>query len=149
MDIEVKPGYSEHTTLTFAQRGNEAEGHKASNLVIHFKQAAHPFLRRKENDLIYTHSVTLEQALLSEPVKIKALDGRQIIATIDEIITPQTIKVVEGEGMPIADSPTTDALRSLTGAGQLPKGNLLIRFDIQFPKKISNHHKQAIIEILR
>jgi hypothetical protein len=51
--------------------------------------------------------------------------------------------------MPIADSPTTDALRTLTGAGQLPKGNLLIRFDIKFPKKISNNHKQAIIEILR
>jgi len=34
-------------------------------------------------------------------VKIKALDGRNIIATIDEIITPQTVKLIEGEGMPI------------------------------------------------
>jgi DnaJ-class molecular chaperone len=76
MEVEVKPGYSENTTLTYEQRGNEAEGHKPSNLVIHFKQAAHSFLKRKNNDLIYTHSVTLEQALLSEPVKIKALDGR-------------------------------------------------------------------------
>ena len=149
MDVEVKPGFSEHTTLTYTQKGHEAEGHKPSNIVISFKQAAHPFLKRKDNDIIYTQTVTLEQALLSEPVRIKALDGRNIIATIDEIITPQTVKIVEGEGMPIADSPTSDALRSLTGAGSLPKGNLFIRFDIQFPKKISNQHKQALIEILR
>jgi DnaJ-class molecular chaperone len=88
MEIEVKPGFSEHTTLTYTQKGNEAEGHKPSNIIIKFKQAAHSFLRRKDNDLIYTHSVTLDQALQSEPVKIKALDGRNIIATIDEIITP-------------------------------------------------------------
>jgi DnaJ-class molecular chaperone len=149
MEVEIKPGFSEHTTLTYTQKGNEAEGHKPSNIVIQFKQLPHPFLKRKDNDLIYTHSVSLEQALLSEPVKIKALDGRNIIATIDEIINPQTVKIIEGEGMPIADSPTNDALRTLTGTGALPKGNLFIRFDIQFPKKISNHHKQAIIEILR
>jgi DnaJ-class molecular chaperone len=149
MDVEVKPGFSEHSTLTYSQKGHEAEGHKPSNIVISFKQSAHPFLKRKDNDIIYTQTVSLEQALLSEPVRIKALDGRNIIATIDEIITPQTVKIVEGEGMPIADSPTSDALRTLTGAGSLPKGNLFIRFEIQFPKKISNQHKQALIEILR
>ena len=149
MEVEIKPGFSENTTLTYTQKGNEAEGHKPSNIVIKFKQSAHPFLKRKDNDLIYTHSVTLEQAFQSEPVKIKALDGRNIIATIDEIITPQTVKIVEGEGMPIADSPTSDALRTLSGAGSLPKGKQFIRFENQFPKMISNQHRQAVIEILR
>jgi len=149
LEVEVKPGFSESTVLTFANKGNEAEGHKPSNVVIKFKQIPHATLKRKDNDLIYTHNVTLEQALLSEPVKIKALDGRNIIATIDEIITPQTIKIVEGEGMPISQSPTADALAHLTGVGQLPKGNLYIRFDIKFPAKISNNHKQALISILR
>lgn len=60
MDVEVKPGFSDQTTLTYTQKGNEAEGHKPSNIVIKFKQAAHPFLKRKDNDLIYTHTVTLE-----------------------------------------------------------------------------------------
>jgi DnaJ-class molecular chaperone len=48
--------------------------------------------------------------LLSEPVKVKALDGRTIIATIDEIITPQSVKVIEGEGMPISLTSSQDAL---------------------------------------
>jgi DnaJ family protein B protein 13 len=148
-EVEVKPGYSEKTVLTFTHKGNEAEGHKPSNVVVSFIQEPHAFLKRKDNDLIYTHTVSLEQALLSEPVKIRALDGRNIIATIDEVITPQTLKVVEGEGMPISVSPNADALAVLTSSGQLPRGNLYVRFDIQFPKKISNNHKQTLINTLR
>ena len=51
--------------------------------------------------------------------------------------------------MPISEDPATDALNVLKGVSHLKRGNLYIRFDIQFPKKLSSHHKQAIIEILR
>lgn len=83
---------------------------------------------------------------MSQPVKIKALDGRVIMATMDEIITPQTCKMIEGEGMPIMLDPTTDALNHIRT--QLPRGNLYIKFDIEFPKKISNSHKQCLIACL-
>ena len=147
--VEVKPGYSESTVLTFANKGNEAQGHKPSKLVIKFTLAPHESYRRKNNDLIYTHQISLEEALQSQPVKIKALDGRTIITTIDEIITPQTVKLIDGEGMPISSDPTTDALSQLRSASSLPKGNLYLRFDIQFPKKLSNNHKQTLINILK
>lgn len=88
MTIEVKPGYSEKTVLTFSSKGNEAEGHNPSKLIIRFIQKPHETYRRKDDDLIYTHRITLEEALLSLPIKIKALDGRNLITTVDEIITP-------------------------------------------------------------
>lgn len=149
VNVEIKPGYSEKTVLTFANKGNEAEGHKPSSLVVNISQSANESYRRKDNDLIYTHKISLEEALLSQPIKVKALDGRTIITTIDEIITPQTVKVIEGEGMPISSDPASDALSQLRGLSLIPKGNLYLRFDIQFPVKISNSHKQAIINILR
>ena len=65
VNVEVKPGYSEKTVLTFANKGNEAEGHKPSRLVVHFQQITHDNYRRKDNDLIYTHKISLEEALLS------------------------------------------------------------------------------------
>lgn len=99
--------------------------------------------------MIYTHKISLEEALLSQPVKIKALDGRNIVTTIDEIITPQTVKLIEGEGMPISQDPSTDALSALRGLSLIPRGNLYLRFDIQFPKKISTEHKEALIATLR
>jgi len=149
LSVEVKPGYSDATVLNFSNKGMEAEGHKPSKLVVHFKQTAHDSYRRKDNDLIYTYKISLEAALLSQPIKVKALDGRTILATVDEIITPQTVKLVEGEGMPVSEGPSADALSSLRSLSLLPKGNLYIRFDIEFPKKLSNKHKQALIETLR
>lgn len=147
--MEVKPGYSEATVLSFSSKGNEAEGHRPSKLVVHFRQSPHESYRRKDNDLIYTHRLSLEAALLAEPVKLKALDGRTILATVDEVITPQTLKLIEGEGMPLSEGPSADALSALRSVSHLPKGNLYIRFDIEFPKKLSNKHKQALIETLR
>jgi len=51
--------------------------------------------------------------------------------------------------MPISSDPKSDALSQLKSLSLIPKGNLYLRFDIQFPAKISNSHKQAIINILR
>lgn len=70
LNVEVKPGYSEQTVLTFPNLGNEAYAHRASRLLIKFRQAPHSNYRRNGNDLIYVHQITLEQALLSEPVQI-------------------------------------------------------------------------------
>lgn len=55
ISVEVKPGFSEKTVLTFASKGNEAEGHKPSKLIIKFVQIPNENYRRKDNDLIYTH----------------------------------------------------------------------------------------------
>ncbi|CDW91696.1 UNKNOWN [Stylonychia lemnae] len=149
MNIEVKPGFSESTVLEFPSKGNEAHAHRPSKLVIRFRQTPHDYYHREGDDLIYTQRISLENALLSEPVSLKALDGRTLVVTLDEIITPQTSKLVEGEGMPIQTDGSINILDHLKTVSQLPKGNLQIRFDIQFPKKLSNHHKQTIVDALR
>jgi DnaJ-class molecular chaperone len=56
------------------------------------------------------------------------------------------VKVVRGEGMPIESEEPLDYLKSVR---ELPKGDLYVRFEIEFPKKLSNEHKQRIVEVLR
>ena len=34
--VEVKPGYSDQTVLTFNGKGHEAEGYKPSKLIVKF-----------------------------------------------------------------------------------------------------------------
>ena len=41
---------------------------------------------RKKNDLIYTVSVKLLDALMAKPIELKTLDGRVIKVTMDSII---------------------------------------------------------------
>jgi len=58
---------------------------------------------RSGNNLVYTATITLADALCAKPIKFKSLDGRLINVSMGQIITPKSIKIVKGEGMPIFD----------------------------------------------
>ena len=90
---------------------------------------------RKGDDLVYTHEMSLEDALLSRPVQIRTLDGRNINLSLDQTITPQTVHTIRGEGMP-------------RKANNKEKGDLYIKFNIIFPQVLKVENKNAIISIL-
>ena len=79
--------------------------------------------------------MTLEDALLGQPVKIKTLDGRVLLINLDQSITPQLVHKVPGEGMP-------------RKANSQQRGDLYLKFDILFPKKINTEERNKIIAIL-
>lgn len=54
----------------------------------------------------------------------------------DEIISPQTRRVIAGKGMPIRGK-----------AGQ--RGDLIVKFDIQFPEELPLEKKRRAVDILR
>ena len=61
---------------------------------------------------------------------------------MDEIISPSSIKVVYGEGMPIYQKELS--VRDLN----IKKGNLYIKFDIKFPEYIDPVKKKEITTLL-
>lgn len=143
VDVEVFPGYDKNTIIPFKGMGNEEAGKEPSELLIKIKEKCHPnFKRVNGKDLVYIKRLTLAQALNSEPVKIVTLDGRNISVTMDEIIAPQTVKLVKGEGMPIYQKETD--VKDLT----VKKGDLYIKFDIRFPDYIDPEKKEEIIRLL-
>ena len=63
-------------------------------------------------------------------MSVETLDGRILRVPVDSVITPKTVLKVDGEGMVIRDD-STDPLDD-------PKrGDLYVKFDIKFPKKLS------------
>ena len=86
----------------------------------------------------------MKDALNSTPVIFNHLDGRMLNIAMDEIISPDTCKEVKGEGMPIIDE--ANPIESVTLENK--KGNLFIKFDIQFPDYINEKKKQRIISLL-
>lgn len=82
------------------------------------------------DDLVYTTKVSLVDALCAKPVMIETLDGRNLKITLDEVITPKTVKVVIGEGMPMYD-PLDEA-----GLEPVQRGNLKIKFRVIFPNSL-------------
>lgn len=87
--VSVKPGYGEHTTLRFPKHGNKAFGAHASDLIVKFRLAGYDggFVR-DGNNLVYHVNIDLIEALESKPASIKTLDGRSILVTPNESISP-------------------------------------------------------------
>ena len=143
LDVEVFRGYDKNTVLTFKGLGHQTPGIRDSDLLVHIKEKKHKcFLRVNKNDLIYVHKIDLAQALNSEPVRFTTLDGRKLHISVDEIISPSTVKVVPGEGMPIFENEIN--VRDLNAK----KGDLYIKFDIKFPEYIDPVKKIEITNLL-
>ena len=143
IDVEIFKGYDKNTIIPFKEMGNEAPGIKNSDLIVHIREKKHRcFKRVNKNDLIYIHKIDLAQALNSEPVKLTILDNRILSISVDEIISPSTVKIVYGEGMPIYQKEIS--VRDLNDK----KGDLYIKFDIKFPEYIDPVKKMEITTLL-
>ena len=143
--VEILPGYSKDTELKYPLKGNESPGRKNSDLIIKIKEIPHQtFKRVNKNDLLYMHKISLRDALNSTPVIFNHLDGRVLNISMDEIISPDTVKLVKNEGMPIIDEERQ--IESITLDNK--KGDLYIKFDIIFPDYINDRKKQKIIALL-
>ena len=144
-DVEIFKGYDNSTVITFREKGNDSPGVVSSDLNVYIKELPHDKFRRiNKNDLLYIHDISLVKALNSEPVCLYTLDGRRLAISIDEIISPNTVKIVKGEGMPIFDKDL-----SKSRGDKIKKGDLYIKFNIIFPEFIEEKKKRRIIELLK
>ena len=64
-------------------------------------------------------------------MKIPLLDGRTVLLAIDQVITPKTVKKIEGEGMKIFDK--KDYMDK-----NVKRGDLYVQFEIEFPKTLND-----------
>lgn len=114
-------------------------------MIVYIKEKKHPkFKRVNKDDLVYNQKISLVQALNSEPVSLTTLDNRRLTIAMDEIISPQTVKLVKGEGMPIYNK--EDPLNHLLFKEK--RGDLYIKFEILFPTFIDPEKKEEITRLL-
>lgn len=88
--------------------------------------------KRKKQDLIYTHELSLFEALSGTEFYISNLKGEILRIKIDEIINNNTIKIIYSEGLPYKNNNKY--------------GNILITFDITYPKEITEYQINIIKE---
>ena len=151
LQVTVQPGYSTETKLVFTGRGHESFGAHPSDLIIKFSQKPLANFERKGDNLIYTHTINLVDALQLQPVAVDTLDNRQVFVSPTDVITPKTELCCPGEGMPCAL--TGDIVADTTNALQMeadrPRGDLIVKFNIVFPKRIQYECRQEIIAALQ
>ena len=142
LQINVKPGWKAGTKVTFAKEGDRVPGKIPADIAFVIRDKAHPTFRREESNIVYTHKLSLRDALCGCLVHVPLLDrpGRvkgqkKTLNMADEVIKPSTIRRIQGEGLPYPKDPTK-------------KGDLLVKFDIAFPDRISQSSKEILSDIL-
>jgi DnaJ family protein A protein 2 len=90
---------------------------------------------REGSNIILNKNISLVDALCGITFIIKQLDGRYLKISYNEIINPNEVMKIVGEGLPIKNN-------------QYEKGDMIIRFNVMFPNKLSNERKAYIKKIL-
>jgi DnaJ-class molecular chaperone len=77
------------------------------------------------------------------PVHFTTIDNKMVEVSVDQVISPQTEKVLEGLGMPILNNDPLGPIKR-----NFAKGDLIIKFDIEFPSELSERQRLELTSIL-
>jgi len=131
-EVNVKPGWKAGTKIRYPGMGNEDRNGKSGAVVFEVTQKPHARFTRDGDDLIYTHTIPLVEALTGPApgnLSLKHLDGRSVSFKLPSIapgggkpIQPGQEIIIPGEGMPITRK----------GAGKT-KGDLKVQIKVTFP----------------
>jgi DnaJ homolog subfamily B member 4 len=141
LEIQVYPGWKSGTKIRFPKAGNEQLSGEAQDLVFVVEEKPHDRFKREGNDLVVSVSVPLVDALTGggdTKKVIEHLDGRKLQVTLPNgIIKPGSTITIPGEGMPIRKEGSTKK-----------KGDLIVKWDVVFPDRLTSSQKEGIRKIL-
>ncbi|XP_043190783.1 dnaJ homolog subfamily B member 13-like [Amphibalanus amphitrite] len=145
LTLHIEPGWPAGKTITFREEGDQGPNIIPGDLVFVLEDAPHAHFERDGHDLIYRVRVPLVHALTGCSVDVQTLDGRLLHISVHDVVFPGFEKVVRGEGMP---APTQER-DGLPPANRMPsKGNLIIRFTVEFPRRLSQMQRHALRAVL-
>jgi len=137
LKIDILPGWKSGTKVRFAHAGNELPSGESQDLVFVVEEKDHPRFKRDGNDLVYTQKISLVDALVgvTDQKVVGALDGRKIRIPIPSgVVKPNLETRIIGEGMPI---------RKPGG-----KGDLVVKWEVEFPDRLTPSQKEGVRKIL-
>lgn len=135
LTIVVKPGWKAGTKITFQKEGDQGPNSIPADIAFIIRDKPHQLFKREGSDIRYTVKVTLKEALCGTKVEVPTLHGEKRVLKVKEIIKPNFIHKIQGQGLPLPK----DATR---------KGDLIIGFDIKFPDYLTDSTKTTLKEIL-
>jgi len=135
LQVYVDPGMSNGQKIVFGGEADEAPGMEPGDIVFVVSEKPHGTFKRQGTDLVMEYSIPLIEALGGFSFNVTHLDGRVLLVKSEkgEVIKPGDIRCIANEGMPTHKKP-------------FDKGNLYIRFAIEFPTP--NFLKEAQIQQL-
>jgi len=123
LEVFIDKGMVDGQKVVFSGEGDQAPGIVPGDIIIVLEERPHDRFKRKGADLFINVKIDLLTALAGGHFTITHLDDRVLMVNIlpGEVIKPDEIKCILGEGMPVHKRP-------------FDKGNLYVKFEIVFPQ---------------
>jgi DnaJ homolog subfamily B member 4 len=141
LEITVAPGWKSGTKVRFPQAGNEVPSGESQDLVFIVEEKPHPHFVRDGSDLIHIIKIPLVDALTSDggTRQVEGLSGSNITVTLPGgVIKPGQETRVRGGGMPVRKDGT-----------QRSQGDLVIKWEVVFPDRLTPSQKEGVMKVLR
>jgi len=136
LTVNVKPGWKAGTKITFPKEGDRKPGIVPADVVLTVKDKPHSqFTRDSSNNLLYTAKISLRDSLTGGQMEVPTLDGRKIKLRFNGIVKPDSIKRINGEGLPLPKSPSK-------------RGDLIVKYEVRFPDQLSPAQRDILLETL-
>ncbi|OQE24459.1 hypothetical protein PENSTE_c007G02947 [Penicillium steckii] len=136
LHVHVDKGVRDGHKIEFRGEGDQMPGVLPGDVVFEIEQKPHPRFQRKGDDLFFHAKIDLLTALGGGTIHVEHLDDRWLTVNIapGEVITPDAIKVIPGQGMP--------------SFRHHDHGNLYIKFEVEFPQKDQLQNLELLEKVL-
>jgi len=137
LEVQVDKGMEDGQKITFGSEGDQEPGMEPGDIIIVLDEKEHPIFKRSGIDLIMQQNVNITEALCGFKKTVPTLDDRTLViqTVAGEVIKPNDLKCVYGEGMPTYRNP-------------FEKGKLIVKFAIDFPEGLDPHVAQKLEALL-
>jgi DnaJ homolog subfamily A member 2 len=108
----------------------DPEATTQGDLIIIIKEKPHTDFKRIGNDLVYLKTISLLDSMCGMNLVINHMDKRNLFVKTSDVIQPESIYKISGEGM-------------------TPNDNLYIKFKVILPNKLSEERKMYIKKLIQ
>ena len=131
LELQLNKRHKDGDKVVFNDMADyDPEATTQGDLIIILKEKPHADFKRVNNDLVYLKTITLLEALCGMELSIKHMDNRILYVKTSEVIQPESIYKITGEGMSRND-------------------NLYIQFKVVLPNKLSDERKMYIKKLIQ
>ncbi len=135
LSLKIKPWWKEGTRIIFHGEGDDSQENLPGDIIFILKELKHKHFNRNGDDLVFVANVSLIEALTDCILKIPTIDKRTLLLACPEVMCPNYERIIQSEGM--------------LKKNEMDRGNLVVKFNIMFPKAIDQHKKAQLKNLLQ
>ncbi|KAL5992452.1 Chaperone protein dnaJ A7A, chloroplastic [Asimina triloba] len=134
ISLKVPAGVDSGSRLRVRSEGNAGrKGGEPGDLYVFIDVVPDPVLKRDGTNILFTCKVSYTDAILGTTIKVPTVDGT-VDLKIPAGTQPGTTLVMSKKGVPSLDK-------------RYPRGDQLVRVQVEIPKRLSNEEKKLIEEL--